>query len=84
MNLSTYTKAIIIATALYAICPVSRKRASQEDMADSLYETVGALRLSDDSKADVYAKLAEGLTATTGFREACDVIDAALREVKHG
>ena len=81
---SITTSALLIATALYCVDPETRMRARTHDMADALYETVGALGLTDESKADVYATLADNLTAKTGFKEARAIIETALREVKHG
>lgn len=78
------TSALLIATALYCVDPQTRMRASSTNMADALYETVGGLGLTDESKADVYATLAEKLTDKTGFKDAQGIIASALRAVKHG
>lgn len=37
---------------------------------------------TDDAKADVYAQLAESLTADTPFEEAVSIIESALDETE--
>lgn len=78
------TKALVIATALYAVDPITRMRQPEKEMADSLYEAVGHLELTDESKADVYAQLAEKLEANTNFKDACAIIAKAIGGVRHG
>lgn len=50
-----------------------------DELSDRLYRTLDKSHFgSDDAKADVYATLAESLTADTTFERAVNIIEAAL------
>jgi hypothetical protein len=50
-----------------------------DDVADRVYRTLDRTPLGcDDGKADLYAQLAETLTASTSFQSAVDIIQAAM------
>jgi hypothetical protein len=50
-----------------------------DDVADRVYRTLDRTPLGcDDGKADLYAQLAEKLTASTSFQSAVDIIQAAM------
>lgn len=70
--------AYAIATAIYAgtkNVPI----VDIDDLCDRVYRTVNTTPFhSDEAKADLYAQLAEGLTAGTTFERAVNVIEAAL------
>lgn len=71
MNLGN---AYALATALYA----RDKSLPCEEIADNIYHCVNVLEFEDERKADLYAQLAENLTADTGFSDAVSIIDAAM------
>ena len=45
---------------------------------DALYNTIDTLLFSDNQKADLYARLAEGLTPTTEYADAMKIIKHAI------
>lgn len=50
-----------------------------DDLSDRVYRTIDKSPLgSDEAKADIYAQLAEQLTAHTSFERAVNVIEAAM------
>lgn len=50
-----------------------------DDVADRVYRALDGTPLGcDDGKADLYAQLAERLTADTPFQSAVDIIQAAM------
>lgn len=52
-----------------------------DDLADRVYRTLDRTPLGcDDAKADLYAQLAERLTAETTFQSAVDIIQMAMNE----
>lgn len=69
--------AYALATAIYADTrgPV----VDIDDLSDRVYRTLDRTPLgSDDAKADLYAQLAEQLTADTTFERAVNIIEAAI------
>lgn len=52
-----------------------------DDLADRVYRTLDKSPIGcDDGKADLYAQLAERLTADTTFQSAVDIIQMAMDE----
>lgn len=50
-----------------------------DDLSDRIYRTLDKPPYgSDDAKADLYAQLAEQLTADTSFERAVNIIEAAM------
>lgn len=72
---SNLGNAYALATALYA-----RDRSLPiEDIAEQIYHCVDVLEFGEDErKADLYAQLAENLTADMGFETAVSYIEAAM------
>jgi hypothetical protein len=67
--------AIILASALY----LRDKTQPSEDLEDNIYAVVDVIGFgTDEHKADLYAQLAERLTAKTSFHEAVSIIEAAM------
>lgn len=78
-TMKNFTAAFLIASALFSVDPITRRRASSEDMADALYFTIDAMKdITDEKKADLYATLAEKLTPTIKFSTATRIIQNAL------
>ena len=71
--------AIVIATAIYA---GNRGETVMQDTEDRIYNCIQASPyfVNDEFRADVYAQLAEKLTATTPFDTAVDTIEAAMTQ----
>lgn len=68
--------AYVLATTIYA---GNQEAVDMEDTEYRIYKTMNASPFSSDVvKADVYAQLAEKLTASTPFAEAVDIIEQAL------
>lgn len=75
--MSNKGNAYAVASAIYADTrgPV----VDIDDLSDRLYRTIDATPFgSDDAKADLYAQLAERLTADTTFERAVNIIEAAM------
>lgn len=75
--MSNKGNAYALATAIYADTrgPV----VDVDDLSDRIYRTLDRTPFgSDDAKADLYAQLAEKLTATTTFERAVNIIEAAM------
>lgn len=73
------SKAFIIATALYSKDPDGTELPIA-DMEDNLYHAVDVVGFgSDEMKADLYARLAEKLTADTKFTDAVDIIATCMQ-----
>lgn len=75
--MSNKGNAYALATAIYADTrgPV----VDVDDLSDRIYRTLDRSPFgSDDAKADLYAQLAEKLTATTTFERAVNIIEAAM------
>lgn len=68
----------MIATAIYAVDERTGKRQPIDQMEDSLYCTIELLQYNDEQKADIYATLAENLTATTTYIQAVATAEAAI------
>ncbi len=75
-------QAYVMATAIYA---GNKAEVDTEDVAYRIYTatTINPSFSSDDVRADVYAQLAEKLTADTKFVDAVDIIEEALRNTEH-
>lgn len=56
---------------------------SDERREEVLYDTVETLRLTDDQKADLYARLAEQLKADTPSKDAFKIIQRAIHACQH-
>lgn len=68
--------AYALALAIYA---GNQEACDVEDTGYRIYKTLDKSSFgSDEVKADVYAQLAEQLTATTTFERAVNIIEAAL------
>jgi hypothetical protein len=52
-----------------------------ERRSEVLYDTLEHLQFTDEMKADLYARLEERLTGTTGYADAVRIIEQALFEV---
>ena len=73
--MSNLGNAYVLATVLYVRDPCLL----QEEMADNIYHCVDVLEFGEDArKADLYAQLVDGLTASTPFEDAVDIIEAAM------
>jgi hypothetical protein len=70
-------QAYVLAVAIYA---GNRDTVDVEETSDRIYKAININPAfsSDEARADVYAQLAEKLTATTPFAKAVEVIEAAL------
>ncbi len=81
--MSNKGEAYVIATAIYAGTKGTGK-VDIDEISDRLYHTLSGMAMltTDDAKADVYAQLAESLTADTPFEEAVSIIEAALDETE--
>lgn len=76
--MSNRGNAIVLATAIYA---GSRGAAMVvvDDVADRVYAAIDdTVFRTDAAKADLYARLAEQLTADTPFDKAVDLIEVAM------
>lgn len=75
--MSNKGNAYALASAIYAgtIGPV----VDIDDLVDRVYRTIDKSPFgADDAKADLYAQLAESLTADTTFERAVNIIEAAM------
>ena len=73
-------KAFVIATSIYSKDP-DGSTLPIEDLEDALYHAVDVCGFgSDEMKADLYAQLAEQLTATTKFQDAVGIIADAMEQ----
>lgn len=70
--------AYAIATAIYAGTH-DQEIVDIDDLSDRLYRTLDRSPFgTDEAKADLYATLAESLTADTTFERAVNIIEAAI------
>jgi hypothetical protein len=77
VNPSTVGDAYVLATAIYA--GTDGPLVDTELVGERLYDAVDACGFgSEDHKADLYAQLAERLTATTRFNDAVDIVALAM------
>ena len=75
--MSNKGNAYALATAIYA--DTRGPIVDIDDLVDRVYRTLDRTPFgSDDAKADLYAQLAEQLTADTTFERAVNIIEAAL------
>ena len=75
-------KAFVIAMAIYSKDP-DGSTLPIEDLEDALYHAVDVCGFgNDDMKADLYAQLAEKLTATTKFQDAVGIIADAMEQTE--
>lgn len=76
--MSNKGNAYALATAIYAgtsDAPI----VDIDDLSDRVYRTLDRSPYgSDDAKADLYAQLADNLTADTTFERAVNIIEAAM------
>lgn len=71
--------AFVLATAIYA----GHKTLTIETLEDRLYAAVASIGLgADEVKADIYAQLAERLTAKTTFADALVICEGAISETR--
>lgn len=56
---------------------------SDERREEVLYDTVATLLFTDEQKADLYARLAEQLTATTEFNTAMRIVERAIHACQY-
>lgn len=74
--------AYAIATAIYAGTH-DQPIVDIDDLSDRLYRTLAGSPLgTEEVKADLYATLAESLTADTSFERAVNIIEAAIDELE--
>lgn len=71
--------AYVLAIAIYA-GNKDKDVIDVEDVSDRIYSTLNRSEVftHDEAKADLYAQLAEKLTADTPFKEAVEIIEAAV------
>lgn len=75
--------AYALASAIYA-GTYNQAIVDVDDLSDRVYKTLDRSPFgSDEVKADLYAQLAEKLTATTTFERAVNIIEAALDETEN-
>lgn len=75
--MTTRGDAYALASAIYA--GTDGPVVDIDDVADRVYRTLEKSPLgTDDGKADLYAQLAERLTADTKFQDAVDIIQMAM------
>ena len=81
--MSNQGKAYVIATAIYAGTKGTGK-VYIDDVSDRLYHAMSSMGElgTDEAKADMYAQLAERLTANTKFEDAVNIIEGALDETE--
>lgn len=76
--MSTLGDAYALASAIYA-GTIGRPVVDIEELEQRVYSTLdGTVFGTDEAKADLYAQLAEKLTADTTFQSAVDIIQAAM------
>ncbi len=69
---------LMIASALTK--PGGLNLLSDERRSEVLYDTLEHLAVTDEQKAELYAKLEERLTSTTPYADAVRIIESALFE----
>jgi len=70
--------ALVVATAIYAGTK-DQQIVDIDDLCDKLQHAINKSVFGcDEGKADLYAQLAERLTADTKFSVACDTVEAAM------
>jgi hypothetical protein len=75
--MSNKGNAYALASAIYA--GTAGPVVDIDDLVDRVYRTIDKSPFgSDDAKADLYAQLAESLTADTTFERAVNIIEAAM------
>lgn len=74
---------LFIATAIYPLNWGDGPTMSDERREDVLYHTVETLLFTNEQKADLYARLAEQLTATTPYGEAVKIIERAIHACQY-
>lgn len=82
--MSNRSNAMLVATAIYQGRVAARfgGEIAREDLEQLVYDAVEAADFgSDERKADLYARLAENLMATTTFTAAWDIVEAAMDAV---
>lgn len=76
--MSNKGNAYALASAIYA-GTAGAAVVDVDDLSDRIYRTLDKSPYgSDDAKADLYAQLAEQLTADTSFERAVNIIEAAM------
>jgi pyridoxal/pyridoxine/pyridoxamine kinase len=75
--------AYVLATAIYAGTKGSGL-VDIDEVSDRLYRAMSGMGSlgTDEAKADIYAQLAETLTAETSFQEAVSIIEKVLDETE--
>ena len=82
MHTNLKAVALFIATAIYPLV-WDGDGPTWEQRCDILYDTVEQLLFTDEQKADLYARLAEQLTATTEFNTAMLIIERAIHACQY-
>ena len=79
--MTTRGDAYAVATAIYA--DTSGPVVDIDDVSDRLYRAIDKTPWgTDEAKADLYAQLAESLTADTTFERAVNIIEAAMNSTE--
>lgn len=82
MHTNLKAVALFIATAIYPLV-WDGDGPTWEQRCDILYDTVDQLLFTDEQKADLYARLAEQLTATTELNTAMRIIERAIHACQY-
>lgn len=84
MHTNLAAVALFIATAIYPLVwDDDTPPMPDERREEVLYDTVATLLFTDEQKADLYARLAEQLTATTEFNTAMRIIERAIHACQY-
>lgn len=76
--MTTPFKGYVLSIASALTKPGGLDLLSDDIRSEVLYDTLEHLSFTDEQKADLYARLEEGLTSTTPYGEACSIIEQAL------
>lgn len=82
MHTNLKAVALFIAAAIYPLV-WDGDGPTWEQRCDILYDTVEQLLFTDEQKADLYARLAEQLTATTERNTAMRIIERAIHACQY-
>lgn len=83
MHTNLMAVALFIMSAIYPLKWDDAPAMSDERREELLYETVETLLFTDEQKADLYARLAEQLTATTPSADAIKIIQRAIHACQY-
>lgn len=83
MHTNLKAVALFIVAAIYPLVLDDEVSMDWEQRCDILYDTVGTLLFTDEQKADLYARLAEQLEATTTHAEAIHIVERAIHACQY-